>query len=73
MSNRELLKHEIDTLPEAVIERLQEFVLFQKFNLGLYQNDDDYLASIPGMVESIQKGMAEQLGESLDSVGWDIS
>jgi len=73
MDNREYLKTQIDTLPDSVIEKIQEYIAFQKFTLGLFSNDTDYLNSIPGMAESIMEGKAEPLRECLDSVGWDIN
>jgi hypothetical protein len=36
MTNREYVKTQVDTLPENVIEKLQEFIAFQKFSLGLF-------------------------------------
>jgi hypothetical protein len=35
MSNREYVKTQIDVLPEDVIEKVVEFISFQKFNLGI--------------------------------------
>ena len=32
MHDRELIKNEIDILPDYILEKLQEFILFQKFN-----------------------------------------
>ena len=32
MYDRELIKNEIDILPDYILDRLQEFILFQKFN-----------------------------------------
>jgi len=70
MITREYVKTQIDTLPENALEKLAEFIAFQRFTLGLFDNDTDYLMSIPGMVESIKLGMNEPLSESVDEV-WD--
>jgi hypothetical protein len=73
MSSRDYVKGQIDILPDSVIEKVQEFILFQRFSLGIFDNDTDYLNSIPGMAESILKGKATPISECLDSVGWDIN
>ncbi|MCL2833847.1 MAG: hypothetical protein FWD78_11810 [Treponema sp.] len=39
ISGRENIKNEIDNLPDTVIAKLQEFITFQKFTLGLSEND----------------------------------
>ena len=39
MQTRENLKKEIDYLPDHIIEKLYEFILFQKFNILNNQND----------------------------------
>jgi hypothetical protein len=39
----------------------------------MFDSDAEYLESIPGMIESIQEGIATPLDECLDSVGWDIN
>jgi len=39
MSTKELLKAEIDSLPENVLEKVREFIVFQKFLDGAYEND----------------------------------
>jgi len=73
MANRDHVKIQIDALPDSVIDKLQDFINYQKFMLGLFDSDDDYLASIPGMNEIIMEGMATPISECLDSVGWDIN
>ena len=61
MSDRDYVKIQIDALPDSVIERLKEFIAYQMFILGLFDNDTDYLTAIPGMVESIKVAAAEPL------------
>jgi hypothetical protein len=39
MLNREHIKNEIDSLPDFVIEKVQEFITFQKFSLALGEHD----------------------------------
>ena len=66
MSNREYAKTQIDILPDGAVERVIEFISFQRYSLGLFESDDDYLASIPGMSESIREGMETPLSECVD-------
>ena len=73
MSSREYVKSKIDTLPESVIDKVQEFISFQLYSLGIFEDDTEYLESIPGMKESIMEGKATPVSECLDSVGWDIN
>jgi len=63
MSNRDYLKIQIDALPENIVEKVIEFISFQRFSLGLFDSDDEYLASIPGMTESIKEGLSTPLSE----------
>ena len=39
MADREYVKSEIDSLPDFVIERLMEFIVFQKFRMSLSEGD----------------------------------
>jgi hypothetical protein len=63
MSTREYVKNQIDALPDSVIEKVLEFIAFQRYSLGIYENDTEYLNSIPGMAESIQEGIDTPLSE----------
>ena len=63
MTTREYLKIQIDTLPEGALEKVMEFIKFQRFTLGLYDSDTDYLMSVPGMTEKIQEGLNTSLSE----------
>ena len=63
MINHEFVKKQIDELPESVLENIMEFISFQRYTLGLYDNDTDYLMSIPGMAEKIKDGMNTPLSE----------
>jgi hypothetical protein len=73
MVTRELIKNEIDTLPDSVLNTIHEFISFQKFHLEIFEDDTEYLSSIPQMAEIIMKGKATPLTECLDTVGWDIN
>ena len=74
MTTREYLKTQIDMLPDRVIGRVCEFIQFQKYSMGLYDNDTAYLSSIPGMVSSIKTAAEEPLeeGSDADSVNFNV-
>ena len=63
MINRDYAKTQIDFLPESAVERVIEFILFQRYSLGLYDNDTDYLMSIPGMSDKIKAGLNTPIGD----------
>ena len=73
MSSRDYIISQLDALPEPVLDKVQEFIMFQRFSMGVFESDTEYLQSIPGMSESIMEGKATPICECLDSVGWDIS
>ena len=66
MSSREYIRSQIDTLPDNIIEKIQDFIAYQKFSLGLFENDTDYLSAMPGMVESIKTAAAEPMDNCVD-------
>ena len=63
MTNREYIKTQADVLPDGVLDKVVEFITFQKFTLGLYDNDTDYLTSVPGMADIIKDGLNTPLSE----------
>lgn len=65
MLNREFIKTQIDTLPENIVEQVIEFILFQRYRLGLYDSDTDYLMSVPGMADKIKKGLNTPLSDCI--------
>jgi hypothetical protein len=73
MSSRDYILSQLDVLPESVLDKVREFIMFQQFSMGMFENDTEYLQSIPGMTESITEGRDTHISECLDSVGWDIS
>jgi hypothetical protein len=73
MTTREYLKTQIDILPERAIGMLCEYIQFQKFCIGLYDNDTEYLSSIPGMVSSIKAAAGEPLEEGIDADSVDFN
>jgi hypothetical protein len=63
MTIRESVKSEIDTLPDAVLSSVRDFVLFQKYR-ALWETDDSaYLDAIPGMTDSIKQGLETPVSE----------
>ena len=63
MTTREKIITQLDTLPDSVLEKIAEFISFQIYSLDLNGDSTDYLTSIPGMVESIKKGMETPLSD----------
>jgi hypothetical protein len=68
MSKRELLMTQIDSLPDSVVEKVLEFISFQRYSLGLFDNDTDYLRSIPGMAESIVQGLKTSVHDCFETL-----
>ena len=58
MDGRDYVRAQIECLPDSVIIKLHEFIAYQRFVQGLYDNDTDYLTAIPGMVESLRHNTA---------------
>ena len=65
MSSRDYITRKLDTLPDSVLDKVQEFISFQLYSLGMFDNDTEYLQSIPGMVESIKAAAAEPLADGV--------
>ena len=65
MSSREYIASQLDVLPESVLEKVKEFIMFQRFSMGTYETDTEYLESIPGMVDSIKAAAAESLSDGV--------
>ena len=63
MTSREYIKTQIDALPDGALDKVIEFISFQRFSLGLYDNDTDYLMSVPGMADIIKDGLNTPLSE----------
>jgi hypothetical protein len=63
MLAREQIRAEIDNLPDETVNSILEFILFQKYRLGLFEDDSAYLASLPGMAESIRQGREVPLSD----------
>ena len=65
MSKLEYAKAQLNELPESVVNKVIEFIAFQRFSLGHLDSDTDYLMSIPGMAESIHAGGAELIEDCI--------
>jgi len=65
MSAKEHVMFQIDTLPEQAIEKVLEFISFQKYSLGIFDSDQEYLEAVPGMSEIIKEGLATPLSECI--------
>ena len=46
MTSRDYIKSEIDTLPDVIIDKLQEFIFFQKFSLRILRQDAETISDI---------------------------
>ncbi|GHU92936.1 hypothetical protein FACS1894208_01200 [Clostridia bacterium] len=68
MSSREYIKTRIDELPDGIVERVREFLSFQLYSLGLFDNDTDYLNSVPGMADVIIKGVNTPVSECYEGL-----
>ena len=66
---RDYAKSQIDTLPDKAIEKIVDFISFQRFSLG-YEDDTEYLMSVPTMKEKILEGLNTPIDEcvSLEEV-----
>ena len=65
MTNRDYIISQIDTLPDGALEKVVEFITFQRFMLGLYDSDTEYLQSVPGMVDKIRDGLNTPLSDCI--------
>jgi len=72
MTIRESVKSEIDMLSDDVLYVVRDFILFQKYRDILEMGDAAYLNSIPGMADSIKKGIETPISECIPlSDIWD--
>ena len=65
MTARDYIKVQADILPEQVIEKVLEFISFQKFSHDLPYSDQEYLESIPAMNDILNEGLATPLTECI--------
>ncbi|MCL2165789.1 MAG: hypothetical protein FWH49_00635 [Clostridiales bacterium] len=74
MITREHIITQLNTLPDDVLVKIAEFISFQKYSLGLFDSDTDYLASIPGLVDKIKAAASEALEDGIDAseVNFDV-
>ena len=64
---RDMIKQAIDLLPEDSLLTVQDFVMFQKYKNLLLLSDAEYLASIPGMTNSIKEGIETPVSDCVRS------
>ena len=46
VTSRDYIKNEVDVLPDFVIEKLQEYIIFQKFSLRVLKQDAEAIRDI---------------------------
>ena len=63
MTLRESVKKEIDSLSNDMLYAVRDFLIFQKYRDILEMDDETYLNTIPGMADSIKKGIETPLSE----------
>jgi hypothetical protein len=68
MNSRDILKTQIDRLPDIVIERLCDYVAYQMYSLGVFEDDTDYLNSVPGMAEIVTQGLNTPVRECFEDL-----
>jgi addiction module RelB/DinJ family antitoxin len=73
MTTREQIITQLNALPDNALEKVAEHILFQKYSLGLFDNDSEYLASIPGLVDKIKAAAAEPLEDGVDVPEADVN
>jgi len=61
---RESLKREIDSLPDTALASVRDFLMFQRYKIET-MSDTEYLASIPGMMDSIREQDKVPLSECI--------
>lgn len=71
-AKKDILKKEIDTLSEDLLGEVIDFVGYLKMKKGIYENDTDYLESIPMVKESILDGEKEKIEDCkpLKDIKW---
>ena len=66
MTSRDYIKSEIDTLPDFIIEKLQEFIILQKFSFGILRQDTEAIRDIVAASMS-----STDFWDNLDDEVWD--
>ena len=66
MTAREYAKAQIDALPEQAVAKVVEFIAFQRFSMG-FENDTDYLLSIPGMLDKIETASSQPTSQGVSA------
>ena len=74
MGLRETVHKSIDALSESQLPEVQAFIEFQRYKEIAEMDDDTYLRSIPGMMESIDAAIAAPRPErvALEEVWPDV-
>ena len=65
MGLRESAYEEMGSMTPGQIEKVYDFILFEKYRAIHEMDDSTYLSSIPGMMESIREGIVTPLSECI--------
>ena len=68
MAVRELIKRDIELLPDEALEDLRKYVQMQKFYFDAFGNDTDYLNSISGMADKNRISQQQTVLDVLSSL-----
>ena len=65
MISHEYVKTQIDMLPESTLDKVVDFIMYQRFINGMYMDETDYVMSVPGMAEKTKEGVNTPLSECI--------
>jgi hypothetical protein len=63
MLTHEYIKTQIDKLPNSALDKVMDFIAYQLFVNNSFDDETDYVMSIPGMAEKLKEGMNTPLSE----------
>ena len=74
MISHDYVKTQIDTLPVSALDKVVDFIMYQRFINGLYGDETDYVMSLTGMAEKLKEGINTPLSEcvALEEVWPDV-
>ena len=69
---KDILKKEVESLPEEFAGEVIDFIGYIKLKNGIYESDDEYIRSIPGLEKEIIEAGKEDIKDcvKLEDVDW---